>query len=348
MDYDAFGSLAKHPDFIAAVKARRVKRAAKLPPCLALPFAGKPAKVFARQVACFADRLANIGCRHAVVGLSGGLDSALALLVTVAAFERLGHDRAGIHAFTLPGFGTTARTKGNAELLAEGLGLALKTVPIASSCRWHLKEIGHDAKTPDLTYENAQARMRTLILMDTANLVGGIVVGTGDMSEIALGWSTYNGDHMSMFAVNAGVPKTIVREVCLWWADDADRRGGKGAHQAAQALRDIAATPISPELKKNQKTEETVGPYELHDFFLAEYIGRNRSKAEVLARAAKAFAGVYDAATIAKWLDFFVRRLLTQAFKRNCAPDGIKIYRDVYFGPHDWHVPSDVAARVRL
>ena len=336
-----FGSLEGHPDFIAARKAGRVKSAPRLPPCLSLPFLGKPQKVFERQVAVLAARLAAIGCKDAVVGLSGGLDSALALLVTVAAFERLGYDRRGVHVYTMPGFGTTSRTRGNADDLSEGLGLKLETIGIARACRQHLKDIGHDGRTPDITYENAQARMRTLILMDKANMTGGIVIGTGDMSEIALGWCTYNGDHMSMFAVNAGVPKTVVREVCLWWAK---RNGGL----AGAALEDIAATPISPELVKGQKTESTVGPYELHDFFLAEFVGRNRSRAEVFERAFRAFKGSYDAATIGHWLDVFVRRLLTQAFKRNCAPDGVKVYREVFFGPDDWHIPSDAASRAGM
>ena len=350
MKASEFGSLANHPDLRRAVKAGKVKPAPKLPPCLALPFYGKPDKVFALQTAGLAARLSAIGCRQAVVGLSGGLDSALALLVVSAAFNQLGLDRKGIHVFTMPGFGTTTRTKGNAELLAEGLGVKLETISIAAACRRHLKDIGHDGHTPDIVYENSQARMRTMILMDKANQVGGIVVGTGDMSEIALGWCTYNGDHMSMFGVNAGVPKTVVREVCLWWADEtmAVCRKGNVRTKAAQALRDIAATPISPELVKGQKTEDTVGPYELHDFFLAEYVGRNRGKAETFARAFKALGDRYDAATIGKWLDVFIRRLLTQAFKRNCAPDGVKIYRDVYFGPDDWHIPSDLASRVSL
>ena len=240
------GSLAKHRAYLG----KPPKKGSVVPfPCV-------PAEVFAVQVKGLAARLKAIGCRDVVLGLSGGLDSTLALLVADATFAKLGYDRRGIHVCTMPGFGTSKRTKGNAELLCEGLGLELETISIAKACRQHFKDIGHDGKTPDVTYENAQARMRTMILMDKANMVGGIVLGTGDLSEIALGWSTYNGDHMSMFAVNAGVPKTIVREVCLWWADDADRRGGKGAHQAAQALRDIAATPISPELKKNQKTED--------------------------------------------------------------------------------------------
>ena len=344
MDTTEFGSIARHPDFRRALRSGKVGKPPKLPPCLPLPFLGKPDKVFALQVAGLAARLDAIGCRDAVVGLSGGLDSALALLAVSAAFNRLGYDRKGIHVFTMPGFGTTSRTKGNAELLAEGLGLKIETISIAPICRRHLKDIGHDGRTPDLTYENAQARMRTLILMDKANQTGGIVVGTGDMSEIALGWCTFGGDHLSMFGVNAGVPKTVVREVCLWWADETLAANGTKCRlaKAAKALKDIAATPISPELVKGQKTEDTVGPYELHDFFLAEYVGRNRGRAEVFARAFKKFAGRYDAATIGKWLDVFVRRLITQAFKRNCAPDGVKIYRDVYLGPYDWHIPGDL------
>ena len=188
MKASEFGSLANHPDLRRAVKAGKVKPAPKLPPCLALPFYGKPDKVFALQTAGLAARLSAIGCRQAVVGLSGGLDSALALLVVSAAFNQLGLDRKGIHVFTMPGFGTTTRTKGNAELLAEGLGVKLETISIAAACRRHLKDIGHDGHTPDIVYENSQARMRTMILMDKANQVGGIVVGTGDMSEIALGW----------------------------------------------------------------------------------------------------------------------------------------------------------------
>lgn len=342
----AYGSLARHPDFIRALREGRVKPPAHLPRPLPLPFTGKPDRVFAIQKAGLAARLEAIGCRHAVVGVSGGLDSALALIVTAAAFDELGLDRRGIHAITMPGFGTTKRTKGNAHLLAEGLGIRIETISIAAACRRHLKDIGHDARTPDVVYENAQARMRTMVLLDKANMVGGIVVGTGDMSEIALGWSTYNGDHMSSFAVNAGVPKTTVREVCAWWAASCGR--GR-VRKAAKALEDIIATPVSPELIPGrggrivQLTEERLGPYELHDFFLAEFVGRNRSKAEVFAAAFRKFGATRSAAEIGRWLDVFCRRLVTQAFKRNCAPDGVKVFRDVYFGPDDWHIPSDLA-----
>ena len=339
-----YGSIWRHPDFRRALREGRVSGPPVLPRTLALPFLGKPDRVFAIQVAGLAARLSAIGRPDAVIGLSGGLDSALALLVTYTAFERLGLPKKGIHVYTMPGFGTTGRTKGNAELLAEGLGLRIETISIAKACRQHLKDIGHDGKTPDVVFENAQARMRTMILMDKANQLGGIVIGTGDMSEIALGWCTFNGDHMSMFGVNAGVPKTVVREVCGWWCGE----WGRG-RKAARALADILATPVSPELIPGkggvivQKTEERLGPYELHDFFLQELIGRNRPRAEVFAAAFRKFGAKYGAAEIGKWLDVFCRRIVTQAFKRNCAPDGVKVFTGVYFGPEDWHIPSDLS-----
>ena len=305
------------------------------------PFGGRPDEVFGRQVCGLARRLAAIGCRDAVIGLSGGLDSALALLTTVGAFELLELDRKGIHVYTMPGFGTTKRTRGNADMLAEGLGLKLETIDITPSCRQHFKDIRQPVGRHDVTFENAQARERTQILMDKANQAGGIVVGTGDMSEIALGWCTYNGDHMSMFGVNAGVPKTVVREVCRWWPE-----GHPG--QAADALLDIIATPVSPELlpakrgKISQKTEDKVGPYELHDFFLWHLVEGREDRGQMLAAAKKAFKGQYDAKTIAGWLDVFLRRIFTQAFKRNCAPDGVQVF-SVYLSPSAWHVPSDAA-----
>ncbi len=309
-------------------------------PCL--PFCGRPGEVFSRQVVGLARRLAAIGCKDAVIGLSGGLDSALALLVTVGAFRLLDLDEKGIHVYTMPGFGTTKRTRGNADLLAEGLGLKLETIDITPACRQHFKDIRQSASRHDVTFENAQARERTQILMDKANQFGGIVVGTGDMSEIALGWCTYNGDHMSMFGANSGVPKTVVREVCRWWAE-------KNPGMSADALLDIIATPVSPELlpSKNgkiaQKTEDKVGPYELHDFFMWHFIANGESPKQILAAAKQAFRGSYDAATVAKWLDVFFRRLHSQSFKRNCAPDGVRVY-GVYFGPDAWHVPSDISA----
>ena len=305
------------------------------------PFGGRPEEVFPRQVCGLARRLAAIGCRHAVVGLSGGLDSALALLVTVAAFRLLGLDLKGVHAYTMPGFGTTKRTRGNADLLAEGLRVRLETIDITSACRQHFMDIRQPASRHDITFENAQARERTQILMDKANQTGGIVIGTGDMSEIALGWCTYNGDHMSMFGVNAGVPKTVVREVCRWWAEC---NPGK----AADALLDILETPVSPELlparrgRIAQKTEDKVGPYELHDFFLWHFVAEQAGRAEILRAAKKAFRGQYGAAVISKWLDVFFRRFFSQSFKRNCAPDGVPVF-PVYLAPSAWHVPSDIS-----
>jgi len=308
-------------------------------PCF--PFGGRPDEVFGRQVVGLARRLLAIGCKDVVIGLSGGLDSALALLVSVAAFALLELDPRGIHVYTMPGFGTTKRTRGNADLLAEGLGLELETIDITSACIQHFKDIHQPSGRHDITFENAQARERTQILMDKANQFNGIVVGTGDMSEIALGWCTYNGDHMSMFGVNSGVPKTVVREVCHWWAVE---HPGK----AAEALLDIIATPVSPELlpskrgKIAQKTEDRIGPYELHDFFLWHFAKDEESPKQVLASARKAFRGSYDAKALAHWLDVFLRRLHLQSFKRNCAPDGVKVF-GLNFAPDGWHVPSDIS-----
>ncbi|MGN0852179.1 MAG: NAD(+) synthase [Kiritimatiellia bacterium] len=356
------GSLERHAAFRAAEEkalakvvqaVRKIRRAPRLHfegaieaalippgPDPRFPFGGNPEAVFSRQVSGLMRRLLAIGCRDVVIGLSGGLDSALALLVSVAAFMLLGYDSAGIHVLTMPGFGTTKRTRGNADRLCEGLGLALTTIDITPACRRHFKDIGHDETRHDVTFENAQARMRTMILMDKANQCGGIVIGTGDMSEIALGWCTYNGDHMSMFGVNAGVPKTTVREVCTWWAE---QFGGL----AGEALLDIVATPVSPELLPTapdgtiaQRTEDRIGPYELHDFFLWQFVAEQKGKKEILAAAKRVFKGVYPVAAIRKWLDVFFRRFFAQAFKRNCAPDGVPVF-SVYLSPSAWHVPSE-------
>ncbi|MBR1921473.1 MAG: NAD(+) synthase [Kiritimatiellae bacterium] len=315
----ALGSLAKRP------KGRRASA----------PFPCDPAKVYGRQVDALALRLKRIGVRHVVVGVSGGLDSALCLLVSVGAFRKLGLPVAGIHAYSMPGFGTSSRTKSNAALLCEGLGVALETISIARSVRQHLRDIGHDGKTADVTYENAQARMRTMILMDKANMLGGIVLGTGDMSEIALGWCTYNGDHMSMFGVNSGVPKTVVRKVCGWWAEKA------GDAKAAKALRDIVATPVSPELVKGQVTEDKIGPYELHDFFIWNFCRNGLSRRELFDAAAKRYGAAYGLKVIGATLDVFLSRLVSQAFKRNCAPDGIRVF-SFDFSKESWWIPSDM------
>lgn len=387
------GSLATHPAFVKLVHAAeekflkavaKVKGAPKLVkgaplartpvakgPDPRLPFCGRPAEVFACQVAGLVRRLKSMPwCHDVVLGLSGGLDSALALLVSVAAFEALGYEKKGIHVVTMPGFGTTKRTRGNADLLCEGLGLALETIDITPACRQHFKDIHQPASRVDVVFENTQARERTQILMDMSNQCNGIVIGTGDMSEIALGWSTYNGDHMSMFAVNAGVPKTAVRDVCRWWAEErvkglkvkglkikglksvgVEVKGLKGGGEvkAAEALLDIIATPVSPELlpakrgEIQQKTEDKIGPYELHDFFLWHFIADQEDSKEILRAAKKAFRGTYDAATIEKWLNLFFKRFFSQAFKRNCAPDGIPVY-EVFLGPTAWHIPSEMCA----
>ena len=232
-----------------------------------------PEEVFRVQTSSLATRLRRIGVKSVTIGLSGGLDSTLCLLVAVAAFKSLRLPKSGMKVYTMPGFGTTERTRCNAELLCEGLGVNVEVIDITKACVQHFSDIGHNIDKHDVTFENVQARMRTMVLMNKANQTGGIVLGTGDMSEIALGWSTYNGDHMSMFGVNAGVPKTVVRNVCRWWAETARSKGGK-AKIAASAVLDILDTPVSPELLPAkdgqivQKTEERIGPYELHDFFI--------------------------------------------------------------------------------
>jgi NAD+ synthetase len=319
---------------------------AKLPKgrAASAPFPCDPAKVYAKQVDGLALRLKRIGVKDVVIGVSGGLDSALVLLVAVGAFKKLSLPLSGIHAYTMPGFGTTKRTKTNADLLCEGLGVKMETISIAKSVRQHLKDIGHDGKTPDVAFENAQARMRTMILMDKANMTGGIVVGTGDLSEIALGWCTYNGDHMSMFGVNSGVPKTAVRRVCTWLAKSSLARAGRD--KAAEAVLDIVATPVSPELRKGQVTEDAIGPYELHDFFLWNFIVNEMGPKRIASEAASYFEGRYGRDEIRKTLDTFFRRFFTQAFKRNCAPDGVRVF-PFDLSPHGWWIPSDLGI-VRL
>ena len=302
------------------------------------------AEVLAIQAAGLATRLARVGCRDVVVGLSGGLDSALALLVCVEAFGSLGLDRRGIHVYTLPGFGTSSRTRGNAGLLCDGLGIEMETADITGLVRLHLKDLGRDETEKDVTYENAQARGRTYFLMDKANQLGALLVGTGDLSELALGWCTYNGDHMSMYCVNAGVPKTLIRAIVGWYAE--------GHPEVRDALVGILETPVSPELLPAasdgsiaQITEDRVGPYELHDFFLYHFVRRGAGREKIRALAETAFGGVYDPETISKWLDVFFRRFMTQQFKRSCMPDGPKT-GTVGLSPRgDWQMPSD-AGRV--
>lgn len=324
------------------------------------------------QVIGLATRLAHIHSQTAVIGISGGLDSTLALIVTVLAFDKLGWDRKRIIGITMPGLGTTTRTHSNASDLMAALGVTSMEIPIGKAVAQHFSDIGQNPEVQDVTYENSQARERTQILMDVANKENGIVVGTGDLSELALGWATYNGDHMSMYAVNASIPKTLVRYLVGWAAENhfesdvavAAGRGSVGARRTLpetsredvadrkrsvrEILMDIIDTPVSPELKPadsegniTQKTEDLVGPYELHDFFLYHIFrfGAKPSKVYFLAR--KAFEGVYDDATILKWLNTFIRRFFAQQFKRSCLPDCPKV-GSVSLSPRgDWRMPSD-------
>ena len=286
-------------------------------------------------------RLEHTNCKHAVIGISGGLDSTLAMLVTARAFDLLGLDRTGIHAITMPGFGTTDRTYDNACTLVRTLGATLEEIDIKNAVTVHFKDINHDIDNHNVTYENAQARERTQILMDIANRENGMVIGTGDMSELALGWATYNGDHMSMYGVNAGVPKTLVRHLVQYYADTC------GNAELNRVLLDVLDTPVSPELLPpvdgaiSQKTEDLVGPYELHDFFLYYMLRCGFTPSKVYRVACKAFAGQYDEATILKWLKTFYRRFFTQQFKRSCLPDGPKV-GSVGVSPRgDLRMPSD-------
>jgi NAD+ synthase (glutamine-hydrolysing) len=302
-------------------------------------------EIFAIQSTGLAKRLKHTGSKTVVIGISGGLDSTLALLVAAHAFDLLGLDRKGILAPTLPGFGTTKRTRGNAEKLVEEIGATLRVIPIHDAIKQHFRDIGHDEKVHDVTYENAQARERTQILMDLANKSGGFVVGTGDLSEAALGWCTFNGDHMSMYHVNAGIPKTLVRYLIDWCAD-AEFSGATG-----KVLHDIAATPISPELlpttddgKQHQQTEDVVGPYELHDYFLYHIVRHGASPAKVLYLAELAFGKRHPRAVILKWLEVFIRRFFSQQFKRSAMPDGPKVGSVALSPRGDWRMPSDASA----
>ena len=303
------------------------------------------------QAAGLYTRLKAINSKHAVIGLSGGLDSTLALIVTIHAFDKLGKDRKDIIGVTMPGFGTTSRTKNNSVNIAEQYGCTLREISISDAVVQHFKDIGHDIDVHDITYENSQARERTQILMDIANQEGGIVVGTGDLSELALGWATYNGDHMSMYGVNCSIPKTLVRYLVSYEA----QRTAEDNPTLSQALADIVATPVSPELlpptedgKISQKTEETVGPYELHDFFLYYMIRFGFKPSKIYRMALQAFEGVYDADTIYKWEETFMRRFFTQQFKRSCVPDGPKV-GTVSLSPRgDWRMPSDASRNVWL
>ena len=301
-------------------------------------------EILAIQAMGLKKRLEHTNCNHAVIGISGGLDSTLALLVTALAFDFLGKPRSCITAVTMPCFGTTDRTYNNACELTRRLGAELIEVDIKDAVRTHFRDIGHDEENHDVTYENSQARERTQILMDIANKLGGMVIGTGDMSELALGWATYNGDHMSMYGVNASVPKTLVRHLVRYYADTCKDE------KLSEILLDVLDTTVSPELlppkdgEIAQKTEDIVGPYELHDFFLYYILRFGFAPAKIYMLAQAAFAGVYDKAVIKKWLQTFYRRFFAQQFKRSCLPDGPKVGSVAVSPRGDLRMPSDACS----
>lgn len=306
-------------------------------------------EVFSIQVNGLAQRLLHTQAKTAVIGISGGLDSTLALLVCVKTFDKLGLSRKGILGITMPGFGTTDRTYTNALQLMKNLGISMREISIKDACIQHFKDINHDINVHDVTFENAQARERTQILMDVSNQTNGLVIGTGDLSELALGWATYNGDHMSMYGVNASIPKTLVKYLVEWVAqheiDD----------QSKTTLLDIVNTPISPELVPanengdiKQKTEDLVGPYELHDFIMYNFMRFGFRPAKIFFLATLAFRNKYDDETIKKWLHTFFRRFFSQQFKRSCLPDGPKVGSITLSPRGDWRMPSDASAAIWL
>lgn len=321
-------SIERHP-FVPADENQRERRCRE---------------IFNIQTAALAKRLEHTGLKRAVVGISGGLDSTLALLVAIKTFDMIGLSRKNLVTITLPGFGTTDRTYHNAVELCKNLQTDFREIDISAACLQHFKDIGHDPQVHDVTYENVQARERTQILMDIANKEGGLVIGTGDLSELALGWSTYNGDHMSMYAVNCSVPKTLVRYLVRYVAER------EASSETADILLDILDTPVTPELLPKsrkgaitQKTEDIVGPYELHDFFLYYFVRCAFTPDRILFLAKTAFDGIYDQETIGGWLKVFLRRFFTQQFKRSAIPDGPKV-GTVSLSPRgDWRMPSDAA-----
>ncbi len=306
-------------------------------------------EIMAIQTAGLAKRLTHTGLKRLIVGVSGGLDSTLALLVAARTMDGLGLPRNGVIGVTMPGFGTTDRTYRNALALMASLGVEIREIPIAEAATLHFRDIGHDPAIHDVTYENVQARERTQILMDLANLTGALLVGTGDLSELALGWCTYNGDHMSMYAVNTGVPKTLVQYLVGWYADH------EAGPDSRHILADVLETPISPELLPPnpeggiaQKTEDVVGPYELHDFFLYHLVRYGAKPSKVLALATHAFTGIYAPDVIRHWLRLFLKRFFAQQFKRSCLPDGPKVGTISLSPRGDWRMPSDASVEVWL
>ncbi len=315
-------------------------------PFLSEPVSQYCAEISAIQATGLAVRIKRAGAKKLVIGVSGGLDSTLALLVCVKAVQQLGLDTGAVLAITMPGPGTTHRTRTNADLLAQVLGITLRSIPIDTAVHQHFSDIGHDADIHDVVFENAQARERTQILMDVANQVNGIVVGTADLSEIALGWATFNADHMAMYHVNSGIPKSVIRTMVEWWAETGDP-------QLATVLRDILQTPVSPELlpatgtaTATQHTEEILGPYAVHDFFLYHFVGLQRPVTNTYYLACIVFKGLYNAQQLHDWFMIFLRRFFANQFKRNCSPDGIKI-GPVSLSPRtDWRMPSDTSAEL--
>ncbi|MEG2066545.1 MAG: NAD(+) synthase [Tannerellaceae bacterium] len=306
-------------------------------------------EAFHIQALGLAKRMSHAHAQTLLIGISGGLDSTLALLVAVKACDLLGLPHTTVIGITMPGFGTTDRTYNNALALMTSLGITQREIPIREACEEHFRNIGHDRQKHDITYENAQARERTQILMDVANQQNGLVVGTGDLSELALGWATYNGDHMSMYGVNAGLPKTLIRHIVRWVADI------QSSEVVTLTLRDILDTPISPELLPAaadgtiaQKTEDQVGPYELHDFFLYYLLRYGFRPRKIYFLAQQAFAGTYTDETLKKWLRTFLRRFFTQQFKRSCMPDGPKVMAFSLSPRGDWRMPSDASSALWL
>lgn len=345
-DLRVLGICASYP-FTLSVQVTRLTRTVSPNPFVpenAGDRAARCEEILLLQALGLKKRMAHSGCKSLVVGVSGGLDSTLALLVSAKAMDLLDIPREKLIAVTMPGLGTTQRTKSNAEKLAEELGASLRTVSISAAVRQHFKDIGHNEENLNVVYENSQARERTQVLMDIANSTGALVVGTGNMSELALGWATYNGDHMSMYGVNAGIPKTLVRHLVLYCADT-DKNPALAA-----VLRDIFDTPVSPELlpAKNgdisQITEELVGPYQLHDFFLYYLIRWGCEPKKVYRLAKYAFAGEFDDETILKWLKTFIRRFFSQQYKRSCLPDAPKVGSLSLSPRGDWRMPSDACA----
>lgn len=339
------------PFALADVPLRLTRRVSPRPfvPADSVALHDRCEEILSIQAAGLAKRLTHTRAQSAVIGISGGLDSTLALLVAVKAFDRLGESRQQIVGVTMPGFGTTGRTYRNAVALMQALGITIREISIREACELHFRDIGHDMAVQDVTYENSQARERTQILMDIANQTGGLVVGTGDLSELALGWATYNGDHMSMYGVSTSIPKTLVKYLVHWVAEN------ELTGEARETLLDIVNTPISPELipadengEIKQKTEDLVGPYDLHDFFLYNMLRYGFSPAKLYFLAQYAFEGEFDDDTIKKWLKVFCRRFFNQQFKRSCLPDGPKV-GSVSLSPRgDWRMPSDASSAMWL